>query len=137
MRKKLYFGGLTIIIISFIVCVISFWWLFYGIPAFILGSVLVIFSNQTTKNKLLVTLLPIILYFPFTYLFLTAYNYTTPKIFLIPSNYEGTLRIIYEEECGQNIYKKDIIINIFDPKPGLTPTTISFSFLPIIAGPIV
>jgi hypothetical protein len=107
LREKLYLGGLTIIIISFIACVISFWLLIFGIPAFLIGTILVLFSNRTTKTKLFATLTPIILYFPLTYLFLMAYNYTTPKIFLIPSNYEGTLRIIYEEECGQHIYKND------------------------------
>lgn len=107
LKKKLYLGGLTIIIISFIACVISFWLLIFGIPAFLIGTILVLFSNRTTKTKLFATLTPIILYFPLTYLFLTAYNYTTPKIFLIPSNYEGTLRIIYEEKCGQHIYKKN------------------------------
>jgi hypothetical protein len=107
LREKIYFGGLAIIIVSFIACVISYWLLIFGIPAFLIGTVLVLCSNRTTKTKLLVTLTPIILYFPLTFLFLTAYNYTTPKVFLISSDYEGTLRIIYEEECGQNIYKKD------------------------------
>jgi hypothetical protein len=107
LREKMYFGGLTLIIISFVACVISYWLLIFGIPAFLIGTILVLLSSRPTKTKLLATLTPIILYIPFTYLFLNAYNYTTPNIFLIPSDYEGTLRIIYEEECGQYISKKD------------------------------
>jgi hypothetical protein len=44
--------------------------------------------------------MPIILYLPLTLLFLTLYNYTPPKVFLIPSGYQGNLRIIYNEKCG-------------------------------------
>src|SRR5690606_31548038 len=30
------------------------------------------------------------------------YNYSTPKTILIPTNYEGPLRVVYEERCGEN-----------------------------------
>ena len=40
------------------------------------------------------------MYLPTTYLFLLAYNYSEPKVFLIPEGYEGAIRIVYEEKCG-------------------------------------
>lgn len=85
---------------SFISCVVSFYLLIYGIPAFVLGIVSVLISKRTLKTKIITTLTPLVLYVPLTYLFLLAYNYSTPKTILIPSNYSGTLRIIYEEKCG-------------------------------------
>jgi len=35
------------------------------------------------------------------------YNYTCPKIFLIPENYNGKLRVVYEEKCGQGLIIED------------------------------
>jgi len=102
LKDRIFYIGLALIGISFIACVISFYLLIFGIPMFILGAVLVFLSNHTIKIKLLTTLIPLILYFPLTYLFLFAYNYSTPKTILIPSIYEGTIRIIYEEKCGNN-----------------------------------
>lgn len=98
--------GLILIAISFIACVISFWLLYYGIFIFAAGTILVVLSSKSTKTKLWTTFLPIIIYVPVTYLFLIAYNYTTPKTFLIPSDYEGTLRIVYEERCGTKLNKE-------------------------------
>ncbi|MBK9489571.1 MAG: hypothetical protein IPO07_12855 [Haliscomenobacter sp.] len=80
--------------------VISFWLLIFGVPVFIIGTILVLLSKKPTKTKLLTTLLPVIAYLPLTYLFLLAYNHTSPKTFLIPAEYQGTIRIVYEEKCG-------------------------------------
>jgi hypothetical protein len=101
-KDKIYICGITLIGISLIICVISFYLLIFGIPIFIIGGVFVFISKQTIKTKVLTALIPIILYVPLTILFLMAYNYSTPKTILIPSEFEGTLRIVYEEECGNN-----------------------------------
>lgn len=92
---------------SFIACVISFWLLFYGVPVFIIGTILVFLSTKTIKIKLLTTILPVGVYFPLMYLFLLIYNHTEPKTFLIPANYQGTIRIVYEEKCGTKIQKEN------------------------------
>ena len=107
LRNKAYLVGLILIAISFIACVISFWLLYYGIFIFALGAILVAVSNKSNKTKLLTTILPLVAYIPTTYIFLLAYNYTTPKTFLIPSDFEGTLRIIYEEKCGSKLKKEN------------------------------
>jgi hypothetical protein len=38
---------------------------------------------------------------------LLAYNYTTPKTFLIPADYDGQIRIVYEEKCGVKMHKEN------------------------------
>ena len=88
-------------------CVISFWLLIFGVPVFIVGTIFVIVSKKSTKTKLLTTILPVITYLPLTYLFLLAYNHTSPKTFLIPAEYQGTLRIVYEERCGTKMKKEN------------------------------
>jgi hypothetical protein len=107
LRDKTYLVGLILITISFIACVISFWLLYYGILIFAIGAIFVVLSKKSTKTKLLTTILPILVYVPVTYIFLLAYNYTTPKTFLIPVDYEGTLRIVYEESCGTKLKKEN------------------------------
>ena len=119
MKDKIYFSGLTIIIVSFIACVVSYYLLIYGIPTTIFGIILVFISKRTTKTKILTSLTPIVLYVPLTYLFLLAYNYSTPKTILIPSTYQGTLRIIYEEKCGKNYEKQDGKKNLNFPPNGV------------------
>jgi hypothetical protein len=107
LRDKAYLIGITLIGITFIACVLSFWLLFYGVFTFAIGAILIFLSKKSIKKKLLVTILPIIFYLPTTYLFLLAYNYTPPKTFLIPADYEGIIRIVYEEKCGVEIRKEN------------------------------
>lgn len=85
----------------------SFWLLFYGIFIFAVGAVFVFLSKKTLKTKLLTTILPIVIYLPATYLFLLAYTYTTPKTFLISADYDGQIRIVYEEKCGVKMHKEN------------------------------
>ena len=100
MKDRAYLTGLILIALTFIACVISFYLLIFGIFIFGIGVLFIWVSKKPFKTKLLATILPIILYLPATYLFLLAYNYTSPKTFLIPADYEGTIRIVYEEKCG-------------------------------------
>jgi len=119
LKDKAYIFGLPLIITSFIACVVSFYLLIYGIPAFALGIVLVLISKRTLKTKIITTLTPLFLYVPLTYLFLLAYNYSTPKTILIPSNYAGTLRIIYQEKCGAVYEKTNGTKTLTFPKNGI------------------
>lgn len=119
MRVKAFYIGLTLIITSFIVCVISFYLLVFGIPTFLVGVILVLLSKQTIKTKLLTTLTPIVLYFPITFLFLYVYNYSTPKTILIPEHFDGNLRVVYEEKCGRNYDQTDGMKTLTFPENGI------------------
>jgi len=77
------------------------------LPIFVIGCIFTSISKQNLKLKILTILTPIILYIPSTILFLKAYNYTNPKEFLIPENYSGPLRIVYEEKCGKELKKEN------------------------------
>lgn len=119
MKQKAFYIGLTLIAISFIACVISFYLLVFGIPVFLVGAILIFLSSQNIKTKFLTTLIPLILYIPSTFLFLYAYNYSTPKTILIPKNFEGNLRVVYEENCGRNYDKTDGIKTLTFPDNGI------------------
>ena len=119
MKQTAFYIGLTLIAISFIACVVSFWLLVLGIPAFLVGAILISLSNQTIKAKLLTTLIPLILYIPSTFLFLYAYNYSTPKTILIPKNFDGALRVVYEEKCGSNYDKIEGVKTLTFPENGI------------------
>lgn len=119
MREKAFYIGLTLIVISFITCVISFYLLVFGIPTFLVGAILVFLSKQTIKVKLITTLTPVVLYIPLTFLFLYVYNYSTPKTILIPKDYEGNLRVVYEEKCGHNYDKTEGVKTLTFPENGI------------------
>ncbi|MDT3738791.1 MAG: hypothetical protein RO257_04745 [Candidatus Kapabacteria bacterium] len=119
MKAKAFYIGLTLILISFITCVISFYLLIFGIPIFLIGVVLVFLSKQATKVKLITTLTPIVLYIPLTFLFLYVYNYSTPKTILIPKDFEGNLRVVYEEKCGYNYDKSEGVKTMNFPENGI------------------
>lgn len=119
LKHTAFYIGLTLVAISFIACVVSFYLLVFGIPTFLVGVILIFLSNQTIKTKLLATLIPLALYIPSTFLFLYAYNYSTPKTILIPNDFDGTLRVVYEEKCGSNYDKIDGVKTLTFPKNGI------------------
>lgn len=101
MKDRAYLTGVLLIAITFIACVISFYLLVFGVFIFGMGVLFVWHSKKPVKTKLFATILPLALYLPTAYLFILAYNYTAPKTFLIPANCEGTIRIVFEEKCGE------------------------------------
>jgi len=119
LKQTAFYIGLTLIAISFIACVVSFYLLVFGIPTFLIGAILIFLSNQNIKTKLLTTLIPLILYVPSTFLFLYVYNYSIPKTILIPKNYEGNLRVVYEEKCGSKYDKTDEVKTLTFPESGI------------------
>lgn len=54
-----------------------------------------------------------------SFLFLYFYNYSTPKIILIPKDLEGNLRVVYEEKCGLNYDIKDGVKTLKFPENGI------------------
>jgi hypothetical protein len=119
LKQTAFYIGLTLLAISFIACVVSFYLLVFGIPTFLVGAILIFVSSQTIKTKLLTTLVPLTLYIPATFIFLYAYNYSTPKTILIPNDFDGTLRVVYEEKCGINYDKIDGVKTLPFPKNGI------------------
>ncbi len=119
MTRITFYIGLVLITISFIGCVLSYYLLVFGIPTFIFGAILVLISKQPIQSKLLTTLIPIVLYFPLTFLFLYFYNYSTAITILIPENFEGKLRIIYDENCGSNLEIIDGEKTLIFPENGI------------------
>ncbi len=119
MKTKTFYIGLTFIIISFIACVLSFYLLVFGIPTFLIGALLIFLSKQSIKTKLLTTLIPLVLYIPCTFLFLFIYNYSSQKTILIPKNFNGNLRVVYEENCGISYEKKEGVKTLTFPDYGI------------------
>jgi hypothetical protein len=119
LKQTTFYIGLTLITISFIACVVSFYLLVFGIPTFLVGAILIFLSKQNINTKLLTTLIPLILYVPITLIFLYVYNYSTPKTILIPKNFEGNLRVVYDENCGRNYDKTDGVETLTFPDNGI------------------
>ena len=69
--------------------------------------------------KLITTLTPIVLYIPLTFLFMYGYNYTTAKVILIPKDFEGNLRVVYQEKCGHYYDKTDGVKTLTFPENGI------------------
>ena len=102
MKDRIYIFGLILVILSFIACTISYFLIIFALPVFIIGVIIIFFSKKKLSTKLISVIAPLILYLPFTYLFLSLYGRTTPVTFLIPSDYEGQFCIVYGEKCGIN-----------------------------------
>lgn len=52
LREISFYFGLVIIILSFAFCVISFYLLYFGVPIFIVGTLMVLVSKKPIKTKL-------------------------------------------------------------------------------------
>jgi hypothetical protein len=74
MKDKIYLTGLIMISLSFIASVISFYLIVFTAPVFVVGSVIVLFSKESIRTKLLTILLPLLLWIPSTILFLYVYG---------------------------------------------------------------
>ena len=119
MKQNIFYVGSFLIFTSFIACVYSFYLLIFGIPVFLIGCLLVFISNKKIVKKILFTVVPLILYIPSTILFLFLYNYSKPKNILIPSDFSGQLKVIYEEACGSKYEKVDGLKTLNFPENGV------------------
>ncbi|RNC85801.1 MAG: hypothetical protein ED557_03230 [Balneola sp.] len=104
--------GIGIIIASFLIS-INPYLLIFGIPLYIIGIVILLFSNSKLKTKLIWIFAPMILWYPFTHLFFYLLGIigtaTAQKLDLIfPENFEGKVIVVSNMPCGQEI---DIIDN--------------------------
>jgi hypothetical protein len=99
--------GLTILIIGWLGCLNPYWIIFVG-PVFLVGLIVVWLSRQRTSIKILLTLLPILLWYPgfLAFMYFGA-NHMTPETFLIPETFRGQITLIYNEPCGETIEEKE------------------------------
>ena len=77
-----------------------------GLPIFVVGIILVLFSKKTWKQKLIligIFVVSIISFWPIW----TSYNSVGPETFLIPDKYRGRVNIIHKENCGILLKKTD------------------------------
>jgi hypothetical protein len=118
LKDTKYSIGLTLVIVSSLACVISYYLIFFAAPVFIIGSILIFFSKKSWTTKIVSALLPLVLYVPLTIAFLYLYNWPSPKTFLIPFNYSGTVRVVYGEPCGVKTTKSDGRTEIIIPPNG-------------------
>jgi energy-coupling factor transporter transmembrane protein EcfT len=100
MENKNYRIGLFLIILSFLACVISYYFVVIGLPVFLIGAAFVFFSKNTLKRKLLTIFLPILLLIPTSIIFLYLYGLKTAETYLIPASVKRGFRVIYDEKCG-------------------------------------
>src|ERR1041384_2918513 len=99
-KDTTYIIGLLFTIAGFITCVVSFYFVVFGLPVFIVGAIIISYSRVSVITKALSFALPLLLWFPASYLFLYAYNYTTPETYLIPETIGSHFVVVYGEHCG-------------------------------------
>jgi hypothetical protein len=107
LKDRIFIIGIGLITFAFLACVISFYLLPFGIPVFVIGVIIVLFSEQPSKIKLLLTLGPPTAYIPCTFLFIYLWNYSPPKTFVIPADLRGYFWVVYGEACGREPIKEN------------------------------
>ncbi|WP_299249009.1 hypothetical protein [uncultured Aquimarina sp.] len=115
--------GIVIIILSFIIS-LNPYWLILGIPLFVIGIILLLFSKKSIRSKLIWILTPIILWYPFMQLFFylmgTIGMATAQKLDLIfPEDFEGTAIVISNMPCAKEIEIIDNREQLKIPKNGI------------------
>lgn len=107
MKFNKFYIGIILIIISFILSTYNFYLFFFTIPIYCIGSIFVIISPIKIIYKIFSIILPLALYIPANSLQLEIYKHLKRKEFIVPTNYSGPLRIIYEENCGEKLNEKN------------------------------
>lgn len=104
---KLYRIGFILTVLGWIAC-LNPYWIIFAWPVFTIGLIMVWLSKTRIKIKLLTTILPLIFWYPGVYAFIFFGNkHMTPETFLIPKTFRGQITLIYNEPCGQTLYKVD------------------------------
>jgi hypothetical protein len=101
MKDNKFYIGLTLTILAFLACVITDLIIIYVLPIFIIGVILILISKKTIWIKVLSIILPMIL------LLVNIYGENTPETYLIPEDFNGRFRVIYEERCGIKTRRED------------------------------
>ncbi len=95
--------GIAFIIIGCLSITLSPYTLsFYYLPliVFCIGLLILWLSKCKIRNKIIWTLSPFLFFFCFNYLWKLSKT-CEPETFLIPNNYKGEVRIIFNQKCGE------------------------------------
>ena len=98
----LFYLGLFLLIIGAVGLSFMAFFAMFGLPLFIIGSVLILI----TKKKLKLKLISILSVFGAILLFWFIWTWSksvTPETFLISKNYRGKVNIIYGQSCGTSL----------------------------------
>ena len=97
-------GIILVVISTILIAILPGLIYFYGIPffVFILGLILVWVGKRKIITKILYTITPILFFFTYQY-FWKEYKTIEPETFLIPKNYRGCVRIMFNSKCGEEI----------------------------------
>ena len=104
-NKAIKIIGIIFIIIGSLSITLSPYTLFfYYLPLiiFCFGVIILWFSKGKILNKIIWTLSPFLFFFSFNFLWKIS-NTCEPETFLIPNNYKGEVRIIFNQKCGEKI----------------------------------
>jgi hypothetical protein len=100
-------GSKSLILLSFFAAGNPFW-IIFALPCFLIGAIGILTSKRRPVEKLLWTILPLLLWFPFMLLFMkvgTAIKKANAqKIqFEIPENFRGVVTICFPASFGQKV----------------------------------
>lgn len=115
--------GLILIGISFLIALNPFL-IYYAIPLFALGILSLWFSNKNLPYKIALTILPIVLWYPFMNLFVLSYmsfqETTRPRYdFIFPKDLKGTVIVVENMPCAGNPKKRNGRILLEFPDSGV------------------
>ncbi len=98
--------------------------IFFTIPAFLIGVLLIWSNKKNIRSNLLWTFIPPVLWYPLGFIFLyliSAIGFSrAQKLDLIfPQNFRGTVTIVGQMPCGQKEIKKNGREQLFIPGNGI------------------
>lgn len=108
-NKALKIVGIAFIIIGCLSITLSpYTLLFYYFPLiiFCIGLLILWLSKGKIRNKIIWTLSPFLFFFCFNFIWKLS-NTCEPETFLIPNNYKGEVRIIFNQKCGEKTEYED------------------------------
>lgn len=98
--SNLKFGiGIALILIGTLVC-FNMFLLLVGIPIFLVGAVLVLLSKKSLLLKAITIVIPIILWWAGFELLKYMINQKTAITVIVPDQFKGQLRVVYNEKDG-------------------------------------
>lgn len=112
MKKRDWFFivGVILVTLAFIAaCMLLYiYFLYYVLAVFVAGVILVWFSKRKTLTKILVSILPVALWYPGVFAsFYLLNSHMTPSTYLVPKEFRGEIRIFYGEPSGERISETD------------------------------
>ena len=96
--------GVVLVLLAFIAPVVTPFAIIFSLPVFLIGALMIAFSDQGRIKKLVAIIAPLALVLPAAHLFMQLRIYLgpdpVPETFLIPSGVTGHILIIRNETCG-------------------------------------